>query len=163
MGVFSSAVTSFTPSPFFFHQHLPFLSLSLSLALPCLWDPGPLYLVGLLGTLILQFGLLIQGQFHLGLPDVGWRALLRRVRLVLHVRSGLMGGARLVVVVMEGSVRPVAHQSALTVSSNELPKGQQQIADVAGLLLFPLLPLLLKGLPASCVASFVQVIGHQGA
>ena len=47
-------------------------------------------------------------------------------------------------------------------SSDQLSKGQWQIAQSAGFLLSPVLLLLLKGLPASPVASLVQVVGHEG-
>ena len=47
-------------------------------------------------------------------------------------------------------------------SSNKIPKREWRTAHSAGLLLFPLLPTLLKGLPAYPVASLVQVVGHKG-
>ena len=37
------------------------------------------------------------------------------------------------------------------------------MANSAGLLLFTLIPTLLKGLPAFPVASLLQVVGHKGA
>ena len=64
-------------------------------------------------------------------------------------------------IVLEGGAPPVADKAALTMSSDELSKAQWRIADPAGLLLFPLPPPLLKGLPASPVASLVQVVGHE--
>ena len=42
------------------------------------------------------------------------------------------------------------------------PKGHWWIAQLTGLLLFPLLPALLKGLAVSLVASLVQVVNHEG-
>ena len=46
---------------------------------------------------------------------------------------------------------------------DELSKGQLRIAGASGLLLFPILPPLLKWLPGSPVAFLTQVVGHKGA
>ena len=63
--------------------------------------------------------------------------------------------------VLEGGAPPVAEEATLRMSSDELSKGQWWIAHSAGLLLFPLLATLLKGFPASPVASLVEVVGHE--
>ena len=65
-------------------------------------------------------------------------------------------------IMFKGGAPPVADEAALGMSFDELAKGQWRIANSARLLLLPLLPALLKGLPASLVASPVQVVGNKG-
>ena len=83
------------------------------------------------------------------------------MHLLVGLSVGLVDGACPVVMV-EPFVPPITHETALRVSSYELPKGQRRVANAAGVLLLLLLPTLLQGLPASPVAPRVQVVGHEG-
>ena len=65
------------------------------------------------------------------------------------------------VVMVEASLPPITHETALRVSSYELPKGQRRVANAAGVPLLLLLPTRLQGLPASPVVPRA-VVGHEG-
>ena len=172
-GVFSSASTSLMP--FFLPPFLPlFLSLSL------FWSFW-LFSLFFLSDLRTQFRLISWislansvptddirlassslSNLHFGFPDTRGRTLLRPVRLLVSVRVGLVDGACSVVMV-EASLPPITHETALRVSSYELPKGQRRVANTARVPLLLLPPTLLQGLPVSRFAPRVQVLGHEGA
>ena len=150
---------------------LPFLSLSLFLS----FSLFSLFLSSDLGT---QF-LLISGislanlvptdisleRLSLSTSTLASRipadARFRPVHLLVGLRVGLVDEACSVVMV-EPFVPSITHETALRVSSYELPKGQRRVANAAGVLPLFLLPTLLQGLPASPVAPRVQVAGHEG-
>ena len=170
VGVLSSASTSLTP--FFFPPLLPFLSLSLFLS----FSLFSLFLSSDLGTQFLLISWISLANsvptdissessdlvdLHFGLPDTRGCTLLRPVRLLVGLRVGLVDGA-CPVVMAEPFVPPITHETALRVSSYELPKGQRRVPNAAGVLLLLLLPTLLQGLPAFPVAPRVQVVGHEG-
>ena len=127
-------------------------------------DPVPLDLLdplGQLGALRHQLGELVPVHLHLGFPDTRGRTLLRPVRLLVSLRVGLVDGACSVVMV-EASLPPITHKTALRVSSYELPKGQRRVANAARVPLLLLPPTLLQGLPVSRFAPRAQVPGHEG-
>ena len=171
-GVFSSASTSLMP---FFLP--PFLPLFLSLSLFWSFWLFSLFLLSDLGT---QFRLISWISLANSVPTddislassslstsilasrIPARTLLRPVRLLVSVRVGLVDGACSVVMV-EASLPPITHETALRVSSYELPKGQRRVANTARVPLLLLPPTLLQGLPVSRFAPRVQVLGHKGA
>ena len=64
-------------------------------------------------------------------------------------------------VMVEAFLPPITHETALRMSSYELPKGQRRAANAARVPLLLLLPTRLQGLPASPVAPRA-VVGHEG-
>ena len=171
-GVFSSASTSLTPF-FLLSLRVGFLSLSLF----WLFWLFSLFLLSDLGT---QFRLISWISLAnsvptddislassslstsiLASPDTRGRTLLRPVRLLVSLRVGLVDGACSVVMV-EASLPPITHETALRVSSYELPKGQRRVANAARVPLLLLPPTLLQGLPVSRFAPRAQVLGHEG-
>ena len=82
------------------------------------------------------------------------------MRLLVGLRVSLVGGACSVVMV-EAFLPPITHQTALRVSSYELPKGQRRVANAARVPLLLLLPTRLQGLPASPVVPRA-VVSHEG-
>ena len=170
-GVFSSASTSLTPF-FLLSLRVGFLSLSLFwlfwlFSLFLLSDLGTQFLliswISLANSVpcdtSLESSSLSTSTFVF--PDTRGRTLLRPVRLLVSLRVGLVDGACSVVMV-EASLPPITHETALRVSSYELPKGQRRAANAARVPLLLPPPTLLQGLPVSRFAPRAQVLGHEG-
>ena len=174
-GVFSSASTSLTP--FLLPPLPPPLPLFLSLSLFWSFWLFSLFLLSDLGTQFLLISWISLANsvptddISLASSSLSTSILASRIpagarffdpcALLVSLRVGLVDGACSVVMV-EALLPPITHETALRVSSYELPKGQRRVANTARVPLLLLLPTWLQGLPVCWLGPRAQVLGHEG-